>query len=203
MDGVRTDLVAIVRAGAAERAALVEAFVAGRAAAAIEAVKRFRNPERLPLFHALLRHADGHVVHRVLHALERFGDGTAVPEALARLAHAEPRLREKAAITGLVLWDRAGKAAPPDAAATVANRLATKGDPHVHACLEALALRIGKKLDVEAVSDEVGVTLPDGFVTKPFLEGMDTAKQVAPDATSKPVARTGGGSAAKLPVARR
>lgn len=202
-DSVRADLVAIVQAREADRDALVKAFAAGRAAGAIEAVKRFRNPELRPLFHALLGHEDWHVVHRALLALERFEDGAAVAPAFRLLSHAEPRIREKAAITCLRLWDRAGKATPEGAAAAVADLLAKEGDPHVRACLEALAARVGKRATVDIVSEEVRVTTPDGLVWTPFLEGMETAARVAPAHASKPVARSAGGSAGKLPVAKR
>src|SRR5438067_7881150 len=69
IESVRGDLSAIVRAPAERRPALISAFVAARAADTIEAVKRFRNPELVPLFHALLAHPDWHVVHRALLAL--------------------------------------------------------------------------------------------------------------------------------------
>ncbi len=202
-ESIRADVAAIVKAPEARRAALIASFASGKAADAIEAVKRLRNPELRPLFHALLDDADWHVAHRALLALERLEDAAALPKALARLGHAEPRMREKAAITCLRLWDRDPKAVPADAATTVASRLAAEGDAHVRACLEALERRIAKKLVVEKVSDEVRVTGPDGLVFTPFLEGIDKAQAVAPGYASKPVHRAGGGSAAKLPVAAR
>src|SRR5512147_1605079 len=73
-EGVRADLLGIVRAPEAERAARIASFVSTRAAESMEAVKRFRNPELRPLFHALLDHEDWHVVHRALLALERYAD---------------------------------------------------------------------------------------------------------------------------------
>lgn len=203
LESVRADLAAIVRAPEAQRAALIAAFVEHKAAAAIEAVKRVRNPELRPLFHALLGHADWHVVHRALLALERYEDPAALPRAWALLGHAEPRLREKAAIACLRLWGVAGKALPEGASQALEARLGSEGDPHVRACLEALARRVAKKQLVERVSDEVRVEGPDGLLVTPFLEGMDQAGRVAPGVALKPVHRAGGGSAGKLPVARR
>ncbi len=202
-DSVREDLARIVESSEAERGAAIRAYAEGKAGEAIEAVKRFRNPELLPLFHALLAHADWHVGHRALLALERMGDGAALPAAWGLLSHAEPRMREKAAIACLTLWDAgAGKPGVKDPAGAVAALLEAEGDPHVRACLEALALRVAKKLAVEKVSEEVRVTGPDGLVWTPFLEGMDKARAVAPAYAAKPVMRSGGGSASKLPPAR-
>ena len=204
VESVRADLLGIVRATAAERPAKIDAFVALRAAETMEAVKRFRNPELRPLFHALLAHEDWHVAHRALLALERYGDGDALATAWRLLDHAEPRLREKAAITCLVLWDEGGgKPGVKDPAADVVARLAAEGDPHVRACLKALEARVAKKLRIEKMNEEVRVKDADGLLWTPFLEGMDKGKSVAPGATLKSDARQGGGSAMKLPVARR
>jgi hypothetical protein len=202
-ESVKADLLAIVKAAEADRARVASEFAQGKAADGIEAVKRFRNPELRPLFHALLDHADWHVVHRALLALERMEDGTVVPRAFALLAHEEPRLREKAAITCLRLWAKAGKSAPAGAAARVDELLVAEGDPHVRSCLETLAAHLQKKATVERVSDEVRVTTPEGLIWTPFLDGMDKAGTVAPGVTLKPVMRTGGGSAARLAVAKR
>jgi murein DD-endopeptidase MepM/ murein hydrolase activator NlpD len=202
VESVRADLAAIVKAGAGDREALVEAFAAGRAAEAMEAVKRFRNPELRPLFHRLLAHDDWRVVHRALFALEHYGDATALPKAWALLSHAEARLREKAAIACLVLWDP--KALPEkNPGAALAALKAKEGNLHVRGCLEALEARARGKLPVEKVHDEPTVTLDDGLLVAPFLEGMENARKVAPGVTLKGTSKQGGGSAMKLPVAPR
>jgi murein DD-endopeptidase MepM/ murein hydrolase activator NlpD len=205
VESVRADLAAIVKAPAAERDAKILAFATSRAADTMEAVKRFRNLELLPLFHLLLEHEDWHVVHRTLLALERYPDPTVLPKAWALLKHAEPRLREKAAITCLRFWEPASAKAlrVSDPAADVATLWRREPDPYVRACLDALIRRVKKDLPVERVSDELRVTLADGLVVTPFLEGMENAKVVAPTYASKPNNRMGGGSAEKLPVATR
>ncbi|MCC7137213.1 MAG: HEAT repeat domain-containing protein [Planctomycetes bacterium] len=204
VESVRAELAAIVATPAAARAQAIESSVP-RAVEAMEAVKRFRNDELRPLFHRLLTHEDWKVVHRALLALERYGDATVLPRALALLEHPEPRLREKAAIACIRLgepaaWKAAGVADP---AAAVAARRRREPDPHVRACLDALGRRLGKSLPVRRVSEEVRVPLEGGLLWTPFLEGMDKAKSVAPSYTSKPDSRMGGGSAEKLPVASR
>ncbi len=203
IEWVRSDLAAIVRAPVAERPALVERFAKESAADAIEAVKRFRNPELRPLFHALLDHGDWHVVHRALLALERLDDETAFPRAWALLEHPEARLREKAAITCLRLWERAGRGVRKDAAARLDALRAREQEPCVRACLDALASRAAGTLRVEKVSDEVRVTGADGLVLTPFLHRMATAKEVAPEFVARYVERNGEGSAADLPPATR
>ena len=141
VESVRADLGAIVRASSQDREALVRAFVAARGASTIEASKRFRNPELRSLFHALALHDDWRVVHRALAALERMEAGAAFPRAFALLDDPRPRLREKAAITCLVLWSVAGPLVPADATTTIERRLVLEGEPHVRACLEALLAR--------------------------------------------------------------
>jgi hypothetical protein len=203
LTSVRPDLAAIVRAPKEKRAALVQAFVESKADGAIEAVKRFRNPELLPLFHALLHHTDWHVAHRALLALERMDDGSAVGEAFALLSHAEPRLREKAAISCLTLWDKPGAAVPADAAEAVATLEARERDPYVRSCLASLARRIARGQVVEQVSDEVRVTGDDGLVWTPILNGMNRAPSAAPGFVANRVVRDTERTASALPVAPR
>jgi murein DD-endopeptidase MepM/ murein hydrolase activator NlpD len=202
----RADLAEIVHAKESMRAAMIERFAASRAVSEIEPTKRFRNPELRPLFQMLLRHSDWHVVHRALLALERMDDASAFPKALALLRHAEPRIREKAAIACLTLWERAAATpgvVPNDVAAAIASLLATEGDPQVRSSLEAMARRAAGILVVDKVADEVRVADPDGLVWTPLLCGMGEAKRVAPAYEAQFKERTSDTSAATLPVAVR
>jgi hypothetical protein len=107
IEGVRADLVAIVKADEADRAALIGAFVEARGLKDIEAVKRFRNRELRPLFLALLAHEDWRVRHRALYALEYCGKPGDVRRAWALASHENARMREKAVISTLKLWNPA------------------------------------------------------------------------------------------------
>ncbi|HVG94600.1 MAG TPA: HEAT repeat domain-containing protein, partial [Planctomycetota bacterium] len=203
VEWIAPDLAAIVAAGPERRPGLVAAFVAGDAVPAIEAVKRFRNPELRPLFRALLDHADWRVAHRALLAIERLEDGAALPRAWDLLGHAEPRLREKAAISCVRLWGASDAHRPARARQDVLARLDRETDPLVRTCLEALARRIEGSLRVERVADEVRVTREDGLVLTPYLRRMSTAREVVPGFEANPVARIRGGSVDELPLATR
>ncbi len=73
VESVRADLVAIVKASEAKRVPLIEAFAESpKASAAIEAVKRFRNPELRGLFLALSASEDWKLRHRALTALDQY-----------------------------------------------------------------------------------------------------------------------------------
>ena len=200
IDSVRGDLAAIVKAAPAARTGLVAAFVRERGLAGIEAVKRFRNPELKELLVALLGHDDWRVKHRALFALEYYGDPAVLAQAWPLMKADVPRLREKAAITCIKLWDaKAGAAAAGgDAAAAVAALLRSETDDHVRSCLDALADRIAGKLKPERTYTEFLRADPDGLRWTPFLEGMDKAAQVAPGYAKKGVSKGGGGDASKL-----
>ncbi|MBI2921221.1 MAG: peptidoglycan DD-metalloendopeptidase family protein [Planctomycetes bacterium] len=205
VEGVRGDLAAIVRAPEAERAALAKAYAAKKGAENIEAVKRFRNPELKPLFLELLRQDDWKTKHRALHVLEYYGEAAALPDAWALLEHPQARLREKAAIFCLKVWDpaRAKGVAGGKPAEALAGLAAKEEDFHVRMCLDALAKRIAGRLAPEKVSTEFTVTGLDALVLTPFLDGSDKLPTVAPGYTAKPVPRQGGGSASSLPAAAR
>ena len=193
------ELVAIVGADDESRAGLIDAFVRDRAPGTIEAVKRFRNPELLPLFRALLASGDWKLQHRALLALEHYEDTDSLGPALALLTHEERRLREKAAITAIKLWDakRAKKALDGDPAKALERLRAREKDPHVASCLDALILRARKKLPLIQVHEEHVETRKDGLMWTPFLSGMNNAKRVAPGYSKKGFSGGGGGSAAK------
>jgi len=163
----------------------LDAFLAAHGATRIEAIKRFRNPELLPLFVRLLDSADWKVQHRALLALEYVRDPSVLDRAWALLSHPHRRLREKAAITLIKLWD--GRKPPADWEG-VRGR---EQDFHVRSCLDALALRIAGRLPVERVSEEVRDRAKNGLLFTPFVSGLDRA--------TTPVARAGQGSAARLP----
>ncbi len=200
---VRIDLAAIRRAPEAERAERIARFAKDQAADEIEAVKRFRDPEFLPLFRALLDHPDWHVAHRALFALERMGDGVAFGRAWALLAHSEARMRERAALACLVLWDRPGAEPPTDAPAALAARIGAEPDPHVRAALAALARRAGRELVVERMCEEARVRGGDGLLVAPLLRKMGSAARAAPGHVIRYASRTSDASAATLPVAPR
>ncbi len=206
IDGVRGELAAIVAAPEASRTGLIDTFVKTRGWTAIEATKRFRNPELRPLFLALLDHDDWRVRHRALYALEQYGEASdALPAAWSLLTHETPRLREKAAITCLKLFDAdvAAEAAGGNVAEAIATRRTAETDSHVRACLDALALRAKGKLNVLQVYEEHVVTGDDGLALTPFLNSMAKLKLVAPGLTLKSNLRAGKGNAAKLGPATR
>jgi len=156
----------------------------------IEGFKRFRGAELKPLFYALLEHPDWQVRHRALFALEYFRDSTLIGRAWRMLKHPNRRLREKAAITCIKLWE-------PElpAPGNLGALLDAERDFHVRRCLTALSLRIRGKLHVERVYTEILDKTKRGLILTPFVSGMNRKL--------KPVARTGGGSAKSLPAAHR
>ncbi|MCE9637766.1 MAG: peptidoglycan DD-metalloendopeptidase family protein [Planctomycetes bacterium] len=200
IDATRADLAAIVKAAPADRKSLIAKFVTDKGLSGIEAAKRFRNPELKELFVALLDHADWRVKHRALFALDYYGDSTVLAKAWPLVKSEVPRLREKAVLSCIKLWDaKVGAAAlGGDPAAAVAERLRDESDDHVRTCLAALTDRIASKLRVERVYDEFLRADPDGLKWTPFLEGMDKVAQVAPGYVKKGVSKGGGGDAAKL-----
>jgi murein DD-endopeptidase MepM/ murein hydrolase activator NlpD len=205
VESVRGDLAAIVKASEADRPGLIKAYAEKKAPAAIEAVKRFRNPELKALFRELLKNPDWKIRHRALHALEYYGDVTAIPEAWALLEDKEARLREKAAIFLIKTWDAGaakgvGGGKPADALKVLQDK---EEDEEVRACFAALQLRISGKLAPDKVSTEYVRKLDDGLMLTPFLDGMDKVKSAAPDYAAKPNARQGGASASTLPAAAR
>ncbi len=197
IEAAQPELAQIVRAATAARGALIEQFAARHGGEWMEAWKRFRNPELKALFLKLLEDKDWHVAHRALFALGYFGDAAIVKEAWPFLQHAEPRMREQAAIVVLRLWE---KGPLPGDLEVLVNK---EEDFHVRRCLEALKLRIQGKLKRHKVSDEFRVTGSNGLVSTPFLEGMDKVGQAAPGYVAKPNARQAGGSTAKLAPAGR
>ncbi len=197
IEDVAPVLVRIVRAPEAARDALIAKAVQDYGLAAIEAIKRFRNPELRPLFLALARHDDWTVRHRALYALEYYGGAAALEAALSNVGHPERRLREKAVIACIKLWDK--RKLP----AVIKERVAREEDFHVRRCLDALERRIAGKLAGAKVHAEHVETRPDGLMLTPFLSGMNNASKVAPGYKAKAEMRQGGGSAAKLPAAAR
>ncbi len=202
LDEVRTGLLEIVKASEADRPAAVKAF-AEKADGTSEAWKRFRNPELRPLFLRLADAADWHTAHRALYALEYVRGPGALKAAWKLLFHAERRLREKAAIACIRLWDRdaAKDLAQGDAKGALESLIETEKDLHVRNCLEALRRRMEGRLPVERTYEEFTVRGPDGLVLTPFLNGMDKVRQAAPGYAAKGVSQSGGPSAMKLPVA--
>ncbi len=197
------ELLEIVKAAPAERAAKAEALATRRAVAAIEAWKRFRNPELVALARACVKHADWKVAHRGLHWSRCLNDPAVLEAAVALLDHEQPRLREKAALTLLEAWDpKKGKElAGGKVKERVAQKLAAETDPHLVSALHALERRLQGKLTPERVADEVVVACEDGLQWTPFLDGMDKLGTVAPGVRLVTKGSPSGTSAQKLPVA--
>lgn len=201
VEAAAAELAPIVAAEGAERTRLVEAYASGKAADRIEAVKRFRNPELHELFVRLASHPDWKIRHRALFALEYYRRSDDLPLAFAALADPEPRLREKAAIAAIKLFDaKAAKDLDGDPEEIVAAAIARETDPHVLASLKALAERIDGKLPMERTYTEHLERRPDGLLVTPFLSGMNTAAAVAPGYSAHGVSKSGGASASKLPA---
>jgi murein DD-endopeptidase MepM/ murein hydrolase activator NlpD len=200
IESVRPDLAEIVNAKEDARPALIEAFVAEKGAATIEAVKRFRNPELRPLFRALLEHDDWRVKHRAMTVLEHYGDQLAFIPIWPLLEDPEPRLREKAAIACIHLWvGRIAANAAGDMPEKAIERLRAKEtDPHVAAALDALARRAAGKLPVQRVHEEHVETRDDGLMITPFISGLHETKTKAPGYTKKLSSQGGGGKATKM-----
>jgi len=195
---VQADLLKILEAPEAEREERVASFLQRGGKFTVEALKRFRNPELVPLFRALLNHSDWHIQHRGFLALEYLGvPGAVLDRAWLALDHPERRIRERAAITCIKLWD--GAAPPVDLDALIRD----ERELHVRRCLEALKARVGGTLIVEHLSQEVRRTLENGLVLTPFLRGMDTLAQAAPGLVMKPVAREGKAGSSHGPVTDR
>lgn len=146
LDVVGEDLARILAAAPEERPRLVETFAERHGSERIEAIKRFRGAQLNDVFLALLEHPDWHVRHRALLALE-----TCPPEIEAiwpLLTHPHRRLRERAAITLIRVWD--GRKPPADLEKIVAN----EEDFHVRQCLAALARRIEGTLPLVILQEE-------------------------------------------------
>ncbi len=163
LEAVEADLARILAAAPADRPGLIGTFVEAHGAERIEAIKRFRNPELKDLFVALLRHDDWHVRHRALLVLEAVGDAAAIEEILPLLSHPHRRLRERAAITLLRLWD--GRK-PSDLEKLVAN----EEDFHVRQCLAALARRMEGTLPVLVLEPEQVLGGRGGLSVVPYVE---------------------------------
>ncbi|MBL8840030.1 MAG: M23 family metallopeptidase [Planctomycetes bacterium] len=180
VDSVRGELRALVKLAPEARAKKAADLARTRAVAAIEAWKRYREPELLPLARACLDHADWHVVHRALFWLERLHDAGSLPAALARLDHAEPRLRERAALAALALFGDLAATAPDEAAArrapfarSVAERLERERDPHVRSALRALQQRLVGDHAPRRLGGELQVRAKGGLLLAPLLTGLE------------------------------
>jgi murein DD-endopeptidase MepM/ murein hydrolase activator NlpD len=197
---VRPGLLAVMKAAPANREAAIDAFFP-TADGTCEAWKRFRNPELEPLFVRLTEASDWHTRHRALLSLEYLRDPAALPAAWKQIFHAEPRVREKAAITCIKLWDKG--AAPllkPDFRKDVEEMGKTETDPHVRACYEALLRRIDGTLPVVRMTEEFTVKGADGLLEVPYLDDWENRRTQAPGFVDKVNSHAGAPSAAKGPV---
>jgi hypothetical protein len=173
VEDVQKDLLRIVKADETMHAGDVERFAKKSARGAIEAVKRYRNPQLLDLYVKLLDHKDWRVVHRALLVLEHYWDESTFPRAWSMLEHKQRRVREKAAITCLKLWDGSRSA---DA---VQALLAKEEDLHVRGALRALVRRAEGTLPVVRLHREQVATLEDGLMLVPFYRrGVDEAPKL-------------------------
>ncbi|MSR48216.1 MAG: hypothetical protein EXS13_14350 [Planctomycetes bacterium] len=188
---LRPELLAIVQAKPEARAPLATALAQRDGLPAIEVLKRLRNREFVELERALL-------------LAEKLHDAGALPLAWERLTHDVARLRERAAITCLLLWDRKSAATvaggkPKEALAAL---LKQERDLHVRSAFAALERRITGKLEPRQMVVEHAVEQSDGLLLVPFLDGMDKLAVVAPGVRLQNTSTPGGGSAEKLPVAK-
>lgn len=166
---VEDDLAKILAAAPADRPRLIGIFIETHGSERIEAIKRIRSPEINGLFLALLDHDDWHVKHRALLALEACGDATAIDRILPLLSHPHRRLREKAAITLIRLWD--GRKPPADWPKLVAN----EEDFHVRQCLAALARRTEGTLPILVLEPEQVLGGRGGLSVVPYVEDAEPA----------------------------
>lgn len=205
IESVQPDLLALVKAPPAERPELAKKIAAKHGASACEALKRFRDPALIELVKALLDDPDWHVRHRALFLADGLGDPAVVPLAWPLLTHEQARMREKAALTCLLLWDpkRAKDVAGGKAKEELAARITAESDSHVRSALHALEQRIAGRLEPHRLVKEVTVKLPDGLQIAPFLDNMQTLATVAPGVKLTPTGSPGGSSADKLPPAPR
>jgi murein DD-endopeptidase MepM/ murein hydrolase activator NlpD len=195
---VRPELAAIVKAAPEKRAALAKAFVSDKGEGACEAWKRFRNPELKPLFRELLVHPEWKVVHRAMLVLEQVEGPDFLASAWDHLFHSEPRIRERATLACLRLWDakRGAPLSKGDGRNAIATGIPLEPDPHARAALEALLLRMDGKLAPETTGEECIVPLEDGLRWVPLLRGWQDLGKVAPGWKPAAASKQGGG---KLP----
>jgi murein DD-endopeptidase MepM/ murein hydrolase activator NlpD len=210
-ESVEKELLAFVRLAPDARAKRSDELAAKRAVDAIEAWKRFRDPELLELARACLRHGDWHVAHRALLWLRALGEPRLVELAWPLLSHAEPRMREMAALACLHAWNGEG-AANPDAGrlstrrSDLAARFAAEGDFHVRQALLALKRRIEGELSPRVVAPEVVVKRKDGLRWTPFLRGLKHLEEESPGVpipSADELGDEGAGDASSLEVVRR
>ncbi len=165
LDAVEEDLARILAAAPDDRPRLVEAFVERHGSERIEAIKRFRGPDLNDVFVALLEHPDWHVRHRALLALE-----SCPPEIDAiwpLLTHPHRRLRERAAITLIRVWD--GRKSSADFEGIVAN----EEDFHVRQCFSALARRMEGTLPLVVLHQEEALGGRGGLSIVPYKNIVD------------------------------
>jgi murein DD-endopeptidase MepM/ murein hydrolase activator NlpD len=202
---VHGELLALIRTPAESRAAKAAELAKKRAVVAIEAWKRFRNPELVELARACIDHPDWHVVHRGLHWARTLGDPTLFERAWSRLDAKEPQIREKAAITCLESFTGASKESGADAKrwSELAQRFEKESDLHVRAALLALRRRLDGSLVPTRTEEEVVVKSEGVLTWTPLLAGFSHLDEVAPDAKLERRSTPGGEEALGLPVAPR
>jgi len=174
LQAVEEDLAKVLAGGDAR------AFVGKHGSERIEAIKRFRNPELKPVFDLLLAHSDWHVQHRALLALESLGDAAAIDSILPLLEHPHRRVREKAAIALIRLWD--GRKLD------LAPLLAREEDFHAKRCLEALQRRVDGTLPVIVLSRETILGGSGGLLLAPYAESAEAHEPRANGKGAPPVA---------------
>jgi len=175
-----------------------------RAVEAIEAWKRFRNPELVELARACLDHPDWHVVHRALHWSGRLRDPTLLERALRKLDDPEPRLREMAVLACLQAVDpQTSEQELAVVREKLAERIGAEKDFHVRQALLALQRRVAGRLEPREIQPELRVTLADGLIWTPLLPRLSHLEEVAPGAQLREACELGAASARTLPVVER
>jgi len=203
IERARPEMLQILRAAEGDRPALAKTHAAKNGKELTEALKRFRNPEFRGLFAEMTRSGDWMIVHRGLLGLEMLDDPAGLQDAWGQLSHENARVREKAAITCVKLWNaEAGKKiAGGDAALMLTGIVEREKVVQVRRCLAALKARMDGKLAPAWVSPEFVAVSDDGLRMVPFLESFEKAATAVPGWRRPEPEPAGNLSAAGLPAA--
>ncbi|MBI2921220.1 MAG: M23 family metallopeptidase [Planctomycetes bacterium] len=182
LKNAREDLAKILKAPEKDRGALAKDLVERKGPQLVEVLKRFRNPELRPVVVAMLQSQDWQIAHRGLLMAEAFDDKTLLPDAWKLLGHERARMREKAAIACIKLWDAevGRKISGGDAALMLGGMIEREKDPHARTCLLGLKAAMAGKLGGVWVNPEFVVTLEDELKVAPVVEGFAKIGETAP-----------------------
>lgn len=182
LKSAREDLAKILKAPEKDRAALAKDLVDRKGPQLVEFLKRFRNPELRPMVVAMLQSQDWQIAYRGLLAAEAYDDKTLLPEAWKLLGHERARMREKAAIACIKLWDAevGRKISGGDAELMLGGMIERERNPHALTCLTGLKAAMAGKFGAVWVNPEFAMTLDDELKVAPFVEGFAKIAETAP-----------------------